>query len=113
MGEPLNRPTMPKLNLKQRLKDSITKIHLKQSAGKQQLKNSITKLQHKASAIKLRLSALKKPKIKESTSKKFAFPKINFSFKKKIPEPETPEPSKTLPKGIKVFDKYPLYEPFA
>jgi flagellar protein FlaI len=40
-------------------------------------------------------------------------PKINLSFKKKKPEPEIPLAAKSLPKGIKIVDKYPLYEPFA
>ena len=38
---------------------------------------------------------------------------IKLNFKKKKPEPETTPLAKTLPKGVKIIDKYPLYEPFA
>ncbi|HUJ84409.1 MAG TPA: type II/IV secretion system ATPase subunit, partial [Candidatus Acidoferrales bacterium] len=45
---------------------------------------------------------------------RFKFPKINLgSTKKKAPEPEVPSIVKSLPKGIKIADKYPLYEPFS
>jgi len=45
---------------------------------------------------------------------KFQLPKINITFKKKKPEVETVTAvAPSLPKGIKIIDKYPLYEPFA
>ncbi|MGD0449649.1 MAG: type II/IV secretion system ATPase subunit [Candidatus Bathyarchaeia archaeon] len=54
-----------------------------------------------------------KTNIKTKKSK-FQLPKINITFKKKKPEIETIASSTpTLPKGIKIIDKYPLYEPFA
>jgi len=40
--------------------------------------------------------------------------KINIRFKKKEKElPIPPPPAKPIPKGLKVIDKYPLYEPFS
>jgi flagellar protein FlaI len=40
--------------------------------------------------------------------------KINIHFKKKEKElPIPPPPPKPIPKGLKVIDKYPLYEPFS
>jgi flagellar protein FlaI len=40
--------------------------------------------------------------------------KINIHFKKKEKElPIPPPPPKPIPKGLKVVDKYPLYEPFS
>jgi flagellar protein FlaI len=81
---------------------------------KQSLKESIAKLRLAGNTIK---SRLKTPtKSKKSTRKKsisIKIPKINFGFKKKKPEPEIPLATKSLPKGIKIVDKYPLYEPFA
>ena len=54
----------------------------------------------------------------QPTSKAFKLPqikfKLNLNFKKKQqPESEPTPLVKTLPKGIKIIDKYPLYEPFA
>ena len=81
---------------------------------KQSLKESIAKLRLAGNTIK---SRLKTPtKSKKNTRKKsisIKLPKINLSFKKKKPEPEIPLASKSLPKGIKIVEKYPLYEPFA
>ena len=39
--------------------------------------------------------------------------KSNQKLKKENPEPETTSLVKSLPKNIKIVDKYPLYEPFA
>jgi archaeal flagellar protein FlaI len=84
---------MPKLNLKQSLKESIAKLRLTGKASK---------------------SSLKTPKADTASSKKrFKLPKINLTLKKKTPEPEFPSATKTLPKGVKIVDKYPLYAPFA
>ena len=87
---------MPKLRLKQPLKESIAKLRLAGNTIKSRLKTPT--------------------KSKKSTRKKsisIKLPKINLSFKKKKPEPEIPLAAKSLPKGIKIVDKYPLYEPFA
>ena len=84
---------MPEQSLKQKLKESIAKLRLRltRNTSKPSLKKTATG--KKSISIKL--------------------PKINFGFKKKKPEPEIPLPSKSLPKGVKIVDKYPLYEPFA
>ena len=60
----------------------------------------------------------KTPAKQEPSSKSIKLPqikfKLNFNLKKKQQtEPEPVPLVKTLPKGIKIIDKYPLYEPFA
>ncbi len=106
---------MPKLHLRQKIKNSTTNFQLKTSAFKarftQKIKNSTTNFQLKTSAFKARF---KRTRNKRNSSKiKFKFPKINFRPKKKISEPELSEVVKSLPKDVKIVDKYPLYEPFA
>ena len=86
---------------------------------KEKLKGSFSKLQHPLNANKTpskknpenKTSAENKP----STNKrfKFQFPKINLGSKKKTQEIDVPSVAKSLPKGIKIADKYPLYEPFS
>jgi flagellar protein FlaI len=48
---------------------------------------------------------------------KFSLPKIkrskNIDISSNIVDQEVPTTNKTLPKGIKIIEKYPLYEPFA
>jgi flagellar protein FlaI len=90
---------MPKQNLKQKLKESIAKLRLTRNANKTPSKKTT---ESKASTAS-----------KTSSSKRFKLPKINLGFKKKKPEPEIPSVAKSLPKGIKIADKYPLYEPFS
>ena len=94
---PEYRPAMPKLpRLKQSLKESIAKLRLAGNAIKSRFKTPT--------------------KSKKSSGKKgisIKLPKINLSFKKKKSEPEIPLASKSLPKGIKIVEKYPLYEPFS
>ena len=94
---------MPKQTLKQQLKQSIAKLRLKANTIKTRLKKPTT---HKTS-IRIKIPKINLPKIKIN------LPKINIRLKKKKPEPEVPLASKSLPKGIKIVDKYPLYEPFA
>jgi flagellar protein FlaI len=107
------RPTMPKLNLKQPIKEKFTKVadKLKQSSNntKQRLKQ--IKLNFKTSSGN---KSAPKKNTKSSHRLKTNF-KFNLNFKKKEPKPELePTPmAKTLQKGIKIVDKYPLYEPFA
>jgi archaeal flagellar protein FlaI len=89
---------MPKLNLKQKIKESTAKTSAKLSLTgnkiKTNIKNTNTKISQKIKNIK--------------------FPKIQINlFGDEEPEGEAPPPTKTLPKGIKVIEKYPLYEPFA
>ena len=62
---------------------------------------------------------LQRLKNKKSTSKKedhkrsFKLPKISLGSKKKTVKQELPAAIKSFPKGLKIADKYPLYEPFA
>ncbi len=95
---------MPKLNIKQPVTEKIAKIR--------------TKLQQTSTSMKLNFQTFSlntKTKIKKIKSPKL--PKINFKIKlnpkKKKPEPEPTPQAKTLSKGVKIIDKYPLYEPFA
>jgi flagellar protein FlaI len=39
--------------------------------------------------------------------------KINFQFRKRKPIVIPPPPPKPIPRGLKIVEKYPLYEPFA
>jgi len=83
--------------IKQRLsktKESIAGVKERFSAAKQRIATSFSSIPAKIKSVKL--------------------PKINIALKsKKAEQPELPLPSKTLPKGVKVIDKYPLYEPFS
>jgi flagellar protein FlaI len=95
---------MPKLNIKQPITEKIAKIK--------------TKLQQTSTASKLNFQTFflnTKTKIKNIKSPKL--PKIKFkiklNLKKKKLEPEPTPLAKTLSKGVKIIDKYPLYEPFA
>jgi len=95
---------MRKLNIKQPVTEKIAKIK--------------TKLQQTSTAIKLNFQTFSintKTKIKNIKTPKL--PKIQFkiklNLKKKKPEPEHTPLAKTLSKGVKIIDKYPLYEPFA
>jgi flagellar protein FlaI len=57
-----------------------------------------------------------KPRLKKSLSglNKLKKIKINISFKKKEQQMAVPPPPpKPIPKGLKVIEKYPLYEPFS
>jgi archaeal flagellar protein FlaI len=96
---------MPKTNLKLPIKEKIAKIK--------------TKLQQTSSASKLNFKTFSlNTKTKFKNIKPPQLPKIKFKIKlnlkkKKVePEPTTPI-AKTLSKGVKIIDKYPLYEPFA
>ena len=88
-----------------------------QQSIKQKLKESIAKLRHPKTQTKHPTKKHPKTKhqqkTKPSTNKRFKLPKINLGSKKKKPEPELPSVAKSLPKGIKIADKYPLYEPFS
>ena len=95
---------MPKINLNQPIKEKIAKIK--------------TKLQQTSTASKLNFQTFSlntKTKIKNIKPPKL--PKIKFkiklNLKKKKLEPEPTPLAKTLSKGVKIIDKYPLYEPFA
>ena len=87
---------MPKQGLKQKFKQSIGKIQPTRKETKEQPKKQT--------------DATTNIRIKKT---KFQLPKI-ITLKKKKVEIETTTPStQSLPKGLKIIDKYPLYEPFA
>ena len=95
---------MPKLNLKLPIKEKIAKFK--------------TKLQQTSTTSKLNSKTVSiNTKTKIKNTKPLKFPKMQFkikmNLKKKNPEPETSPLAKSLPKGVKIIDKYPLYEPFA
>jgi flagellar protein FlaI len=95
-----------------------------QSRGKikEKLNNLDQKLKKSRSNTKARLGGTKR-RIKTATTnfstkaKNIKMPKINIQLKsKKVDELEIQQlqqPQKSLPKGVKVIDKYPLYEPFS
>jgi len=99
---------MRKLNFNQKFKEKITatkaKLHQSNIAFK-------TRLQKMNQTIKSQ-NANTKAKIKNIHLPKIKF-KINLNFSKQQPEAEPTPIAKTLQKGIKIVDKYPLYEPFA
>jgi archaeal flagellar protein FlaI len=67
--------------------------------------NKINKnIKSKNRKIKLRIKNLKFPKIKL---------RLNAGLTKKTVATQPEQTTKTLPKGTKIVDKYPLYEPFA
>ncbi len=95
---------MPKINLKLPLKEKIAKIKTKL-----QQTSIASKLNFKTFSLntKTKIKNIKPPKLP-----KIKF-KIKLNVKKKKAEPEPTQLAKTLPKGVKIIDKYPLYEPFA
>jgi flagellar protein FlaI len=112
---------MSKLNLKQSIKESIaktiTKLKRSSKADKSPQKSKINKKSFLANAT-ARIKNIKLPKIKLKIPKiNLKIPKIklklNLNLKKKKAEPEPIPIAKTLQKGIKIVDKYSLYEPFA
>ncbi|MCL5949504.1 MAG: type II/IV secretion system ATPase subunit [Candidatus Bathyarchaeota archaeon] len=91
---------------------------------KERFKKTSDRLHETSQSIKLRIKAAKSRVKKSMDTKKgiksvkpIKLPKIHFkvnlSFKKKRLEPEVPSATKTLPKDVKIIEKYPLYEPFA
>jgi archaeal flagellar protein FlaI len=92
---------MPKHNFK----ESITKIR--------------TKLHRTNNALKLSLNRNKPEQTPTKTEpthrKKIQLPKLKLRSKKEQPTTQTATATaiKTLPKDIKIIEKYPLYEPFA
>ncbi len=93
---------MPKQSLKQSINMLKQKLSKKPKATKTQDKSKPAKNNDKNSAQSPKMTF---PRIK--------LPKINFGMKKKVIEPELPSATKSLPKGVKIADKYPLYEPFS
>ena len=101
----------PKHSLKEKLKEKFAKttdkLHKKSEAIKLRIKTIKQRLKNSSANTAATIKNIKLPKL----------PKINFkiklNLKKKKPEAETTPIAKTLPKGVKIIEKYPLYEPFA
>ncbi len=94
---------------------------MQQSSIKKKMKETNDKLKLKAANLK---QSLKKSKAKNKQNeakpsvahKEHRLPTIKFSRSKRKTNVSEPEPQiapKSLPKGIKIVEKYPLYEPFA
>ncbi len=103
---------MQQINKKPKFKKTSDKLKTSVANFKQRLKKSKPKTQqNEANPVNN----------KKDSRQKMHFPKLNFSKNKfskntnrnSVFEVETPSPSKSLPKGLKVIEKYPLYEPFA
>ena len=90
----------PKQSLKEKLANTKAKLH-----------------RSKSNTSKLSLNKEKPEKNSSNTNspsrKKIQLPKIKIGHKKEIAQTETPLPQKSLPKDVKIIEKYPLYEPFA
>jgi archaeal flagellar protein FlaI len=96
---------MPKLDIKQKIKERIAKTSSKIQTIKMPKLSSENKT-----------TKPKQPKpAKEQKKLKLPKIKLNLNSKnKKNTEPEPPTPLvKSLPKNTKIMDKYPLYEPFS
>jgi flagellar protein FlaI len=82
------------------------KIKQQNAKTKQKIAAVKPKIQTKTNNIKIKIQNIKPPK-------------INLTIKKKNkttqnqPEPQIPAQQKILPKGVKIAEKYPLYEPFS
>ena len=96
---------MRQINIKQKFKKAGDnfKQGLKKPKPKIQLNEANSVNNKKESRSKIRFPKLSFPKNKASKDKN----------KNSVFEVETPSTAKSLPKGLKVVEKYPLYEPFA
>jgi len=96
---------MRQINIKQKFKKAGDnfKQNLKKSKPKTQLNEANSVNNKKESRSKIHFPKLNFPKNKFSQDKN----------RNSVFEVETPSPTKSLPKGLKVLEKYPLYEPFA
>ena len=99
---------MPNLHIKQ----AITKIRQKGTSTKLRIKASISKTSNKIRASASNFSSKIKSTIKSIKFPKIKFPKISPS-KKNQAEPQTTIQAQPLPKGVKIIERYPLYEPFS
>ena len=95
---------MPNPHIKQTLQQTKNKIRQKGTQTKLRIKTSIsntsTKIKTSASIFSRKMKAVK-------------LPKISLSSKKKLLEPQITIPPQALPKGVKIIERYPLYEPFS
>ncbi len=95
---------MPKQSLKQKIKEAHAKQQLKKNANA----NKKTKHQ-KYHQQKARESSTFQNSI--SNDQNFKTTKINFNSKRNNQKLNFLQVTKTLPKGVKIVDKYSLYEP--
>jgi archaeal flagellar protein FlaI len=98
---------MPHLNLKEKIAKTTAKLHQSNSKTKQRLTKIKTNFKNSASNTRAHIKSIKMPKLPKINFK------INLNHKKEKPKIETPKNPKSISKGIKIIDKYPLYEPFA
>src|SRR5271169_4877553 len=102
---------MPKLNISQKIKTKLaaakTKIHQSNATFKARINKINQDIKTSTANTKAKIKNIKPPKVPKINFK------INLNLKKKEPEAEPTPIAKTLQKGIKIVDKYPLYEPFA
>jgi archaeal flagellar protein FlaI len=114
-------PSETAQKIRQQLQKTAQTLHntTKKTSQKitQNIKQQTTKTKQKIATTKTKIhTATTNLKIKIQNIKP---PKINLTIKKKTPKtPNPPEPEltlqqKTLPKGVKIAEKYPLYEPFS
>ncbi len=82
---------MPKQSIKEKMQQATAKLHPKQKENKNQDNTPTNKSRPKKSPIKFSLNLKKK----------------------KIPQQQLAPEVTILPKGVKIVDKYPLYEPFS
>ncbi len=105
---------MSTLHIRQQIKQTLTKASANLQNTKNKIKQDLTKTKQQLNTAKQRIKAKGTNFI--TKIKKIKTPKINIKLpaKKQKPEPaEAPAAPKILPKGVKIIDKYPLYEPFA
>lgn len=103
--------------IRQQLQKTAQTLQDTTQKAKQQTAQQAAKTKQKIAAVK--------PKIQTKTNnikikiQNIKPPKINITIKKKNkknqnqPEPQIPTQQKILPKGVKIAEKYPLYEPFS
>lgn len=91
-------------DLQQTLQNTSNKIKEKTTTTKQQVAKIKPCIQNQANKATTKIKNIKLPKINL---------KINLSHKENKNEPEIENQTKILPKGVKVIEKYPVYEPFS
>ena len=105
---------MSTLHIRQQIKQTLTKASANLQNTKNKIKQDLTKTKQQLNTAKQRIKAKGTNFI--TKIKKIKTPKINIKLPAKKQKPEPAEASaapKILPKGVKIIDKYPLYEPFA
>jgi flagellar protein FlaI len=102
---------MSTLNLKEKLTNSLAKIRANLHQTSEKIKQRFSATKQQLTNIKLRTAqsiAGFSAKLKS-----IKLPTINLGSKKETSEPQFPVNPKNLPKGVKVIDRYPVYEPFS